>query len=145
MKTIDEILERNDYSRMTENLKERVDELAKKIRRKMTILDLIHDNDFDKGEIGTNDVVVAVKSVRSKGFGEYEFLAIKSGNDWPSLEDIGKMYYYTGDFSAPVQGASNHDALRFLNHAKELIKGLADYEDKKSQEIERLLEETKDL
>lgn len=145
MKTIDEILERNDYSRLTENLKERVDELAKKIRRKMTILDLIHDNDFDKGEIGTNDVVVAVKSVRSKGFGEYEYLAIKSGNDWLSLEDIGKMYYYTGDFSLPVQGASNHDALRFLNHAKELIKGLADYEDKKSQEIERQLEETKDL
>ena len=131
-KTLDEILNRNDYVRLTATLKTRVEEIAKRIREKMEDLDIANNDDFYRGEIGINNVAVRVKSIKSRA-GEYEFLAIKREGEygeasWYSLEDIGKEYYYAGDFSAKVVGASNKEALAFLNVAKKLIEGLGNIE-----------------
>ena len=128
-KEIDEILNRNDYVRLTAKLKSRVEELAKRIREKMEDLDIANDDNFDNGEIGLDGVVVRVVSIKRQ-FGEYEYLAIKREGEssWYSLEDIGKEYYYARDFSAKVVGASNKEALAFLNVAKKLIEGLGNIE-----------------
>ena len=130
-KTLDEILNRNDYVRLTATLKTRVEEIAKRIREKMEELDILNDDRFDNGEIGVDGVVVRVVSIKKQTFGEYEYLAIKREGEssWYSLEDIGKEYYYAGDFSAKVVGASNKEALAFLNVAKKLIEGLGNIED----------------
>ena len=131
--TLDEILNRNDYIRLTATLKTRVEEIAKRIREKMEDLDIANNDDFYRGEIGIDNVVVRVKSIKSRA-GEYEFLAIKREGEcygessWYSLEDIGKEYYYAGDFSAKVVGASNKEAIAFLNVAKKLIEGLGNIE-----------------
>ena len=133
-KEIYEILNRNDYVRLTSKLKSRVEKLAKSIREKMEDLDIANDDDFDGGEIGVDGVVVRVVSIKRQTFVEYEYLAIKregegSGeSSWYSLEDIGKEYYYAGDFSAKVVGASNKEAIAFLNIAKKLIEGLGNIE-----------------
>lgn len=151
MKTIEEILTRNDYTRLTSALKERVEEIAKHIRLKIKDLDLENDEDFYEGEIGKNDVVVAVKSVKSNGLGIYEFLAIKDEQDeegnynWLSLEDICKEYYYCGDFTAPVHGATRKDALRFLNVARLLLEGLDEIETKEESNIKEAIEDTTKL
>ena len=122
-KTLDEILNRNDYVRLTATLKTRAEEIAKRIREKMKDLDISNNDDFYKGEIGIDDVAVRVKSIKSRT-GEYEFLAIKREGEcygessWYSLEDIGKEYL----------GASNKEALAFLNVAKKLIEGLGNIE-----------------
>ena len=132
-KEIYEILNRNDYVRLTAKLKSRVEELAKRIREKMEDLDIANDDNFDNGEIGLDGVVVRVVSIKRQ-FGEYEYLSIKREGEcfgessWYSLEDIGKEYYYAGDFSAKVVGASNKEALAFLNVAKKLIEGLGNIE-----------------
>ena len=132
-KEIYEILNRNDYVRLTAKLKSRVEELAKRIREKMEDMDIANDDNFDNGEIGVDGVVVRVVSIKSRA-GEYEFLSIKREGEcygessWYSLEDIGKEYYYAGDFSAKVVGASNKEALAFLNVAKKLIEGLGNIE-----------------
>ena len=129
-----EILNRNDYVRLSAKLKSRVEELAKRIREKMEELDIENDDDFDSGEIGIDNVVVRVVSMKRRTFGEYEYLAIKRDGEcygeasWYSLEDIGKEYYYAGDFTAKVVGASNKEALSFLNVAKKLIEGLGELE-----------------
>ena len=136
-----EILNRNDYVRLSAKLKSRVEELAKSIREKMEELDIENDDDFDSGEIGIDDVVVRVVSMKRRTFGEYEYLAIKREGEcygessWYSLEDIGKEYYYAGDFSAKVVGASNKEALAFLNVAKKLIEGLGDLEQKRVESV----------
>lgn len=135
-KTLDEILSRNDYARLTATLKSRVEEIAKRIREKMEDLDIANDDDFYHGEIGIDDVAVRVESIKSRA-GGYEFLAIKREGEcygeasWYSLEDIGKEYYYAGDFTAKVVGASNKEALAFLNVAKKLIEGLGELEQKR--------------
>ena len=129
-----EILNRNDYVRLSAKLKSRVEELAKRIREKMEDLDIANDDNFDNGEIGVDGVVVRVVSIKRQTFGEYEYLSIKREGEcygeasWYSLEDIGKEYYYAGDFTAKVVGATNKEALAFLNVAKKLIEGLGELE-----------------
>ena len=139
--TLDEILNRNDYVRLTATLKTIAEEIAKRIREKMEDLDIANNDDFYRGEIGIDNVVVRVKSIKSRA-GEYEFLAIKREGEcygessWYSLEDIGKEYYYAGDFSAKVVGASNKEALAFLNVAKKLIEGLENIEDERVNNLQ---------
>ena len=143
-KEIYEILNRNDYVRLTAKLKSRVEKLAKSIREKMQDLDIANNDDFYRGEIGIDNVVVRVKSIKSRA-GEYEFLAIKREGEcygessWYSLEDIGKEYYYARDFSAKVVGASNKEALTFLNVAKKLIEGLGNIEDERVNNLQTAL------
>ena len=147
MKTLDEILRRNDYARLTVALKSRVEEIAKRIREKMDYLNIADDDNFDNGEIGIDGVVVRVVSIKRQ-FGEYEYLSIKREGEcfgessWYSLEDIGKEYYYAGDFSAKVVGASNKEALAFLNVAKKLIEGLGNIEDERVNNLQTALKNT---
>ena len=147
-KEIYEILNRNDYVRLTAKLKSRVEELAKRIREKMEELDIVNDANFPHGEIDINGIVVRIESVRSRNFGEYSFLAIKHkdehyGNEeWYSLEDVGKDYYYVGDFTAEVVGASNIDALAFLNVARKLIEKLGNIEDERVNNLQIALKNT---
>ena len=142
-KEIYEILNRNDYVRLTAKLKSRVEELAKRIREKMEDLDIANDDNFYDGEIGVDAVVVRVVSIK-----EYKYLAIKregkcyGESSWYSLEDIGKEYYYAGDFSAKVVGASNKEALAFLNVAKKLIEGLGNIEDERVNNLQIALKNT---
>ena len=142
-KEIYEILNRNDYVRLTAKLKSRVEELAKRIREKMEDLDIANDDNFYDGEIGVDAVVVRVVSIK-----EYKYLAIKregkcyGESSWYSLEDIGKEYYYAGDFSAKVVGASNKEALAFLNVAKKLIEGLGNIEDERVNNLQTALKNT---
>ena len=142
-KEIYEILNRNDYVRLTAKLKSRVEELAKRIREKMEDLDIANDDNFDNGEIGVDGVVVRVVSIK-----EYEYLSIKREGEcygessWYSLEDIGKEYYYAGDFSAKVVGASNKEALAFLNVARKLIEKLGNIEDERVNNLQIALKNT---
>ena len=145
-KTLDEILNRNDYVRLTATLKTRVEEIAKRIREKMEALDIANDDDnFDNGEIGIDGIVVRVVSMKRRTFGEYEYLAIKREGEcygdykWYSLEDVDKEYYYAGDFTAKVVGASNKEALAFLNVAKKLIEGLENIEDERVNNLQTAL------
>lgn len=146
MKKMDEILKRDDYVRLTPSLKAAAKDVARRIREKIADLDLANDADFYHGEIGTNGVAVRIESVKSH-HGEYEFLAIKRTGEcygdasWFSLEDIGEKYYFKGDYSAEVCGASNKEAIAFLNVAKRLIKGLGEVEQKRKDSAQQALGE----
>lgn len=143
---VNEILARDDYKRMTENLKSVTEEVAEGIRKKMDELDIINNTEFDNGEIGFGNVVVRSDSVRSNSGFTREFLAIKRVDEkdgfatWRSLEDIGDSYYFTGDFNAKIYGASNKEALAFLNVARQLIIGLGKVEQKQADEIQQAID-----
>ena len=146
--TIDfnQILARDDYKRMTATLKEKVEEIAQRIGMKMDELDIINDDDFDNGEIGIDNIVVRNVIVTSNSGFTYKFLAIKRYDDennytsWASLEDIEHTFYFCNDYTAKVCGATNKEALAFLNVAAKLIKGLGEIEQKNVNEIQRALE-----
>ena len=143
---VNENIARDDYKRMTENLKSVTEEVAEGIRKKMDELDIINNTEFDNGEIGFGNVVVRSDSVRSNSGFTRKFLAIKRVDEkdgfvtWRSLEDIGDSYYFTGDFNAKIYGTSNKEALAFLNVARQLIIGLGKVEQKQADEIQQAID-----
>lgn len=140
--SLDAILARDDYKRMTSLLKDRVNDIAERIREKM--------NQLDVDEITKGGVTVALYC-KSSNVGDYHYLAIETYDedcDYPlysSLNDMGRCYCYGGDFYAKIVGASNKDGLSFLNAAREIIEYLGRIESEKADEIKKALEENADL
>lgn len=104
-KNFNEILQREDYVRLTANLKERTEEIAQLIKSKMVQLDLEDET------IEVEGVKVAIKGV-SSNCGRYEFLAIENTGefssehgekDWWSLQDVNHTFYYAGEREAKFQ------------------------------------------
>lgn len=143
---LNQILARDDYKRMTAALKEKTEEVAKRIRQKMDDLDIIDDDDFDNGEIGVDNIVVRTIQVKSNSGFTREFLGIKRYEEeynhiyYASLEDINSTYYFCGDFNARIYGATNKEAIAFLNVAAKLIEGLGKIEQKQVNNIQKVLE-----
>lgn len=143
---LNEILARDDYKRMTENLKSITEEIARAIHKKMDELEIENNTDFDNGEIGVDDVVVKVITVKSNSGFNRSFLGIKRNEGRPhhvyyaSLEDINFTYCFCGDFNALIYGATNKEALAFLNVSAKLIKGLGEVEQKQADEIQQAID-----
>lgn len=146
-KTIDEILERDDYARLTKALKDRTEEIAVKVRRKM--------KDLDLDEIYIEGLTLIVKEY-SADQGQYYFdnLSIKrhciddyneESDEYVSLEDVNKSYYAYDDFKCKIEGASNKQALKFLNSAKKIFEYLDEIETQQVNDVTKALEETKDM
>lgn len=142
---LNQILARDDYKRMTAALKEKTEEIAKRIRQKMDELDIVDDDDFDNGEIGVDNIVVrTIKAKSTSGFYR-EFLGIKRYEEeynhtyYASLEDINSTYYFCGDLNAKIYGATNKEAIAFLNVAAKLIEGLGEIEQKQVNNIQNVL------
>ena len=144
---LNEILARDDYKRMTENLKSITEEVARAIHKKMDELEIEDNTDFDNGEIGVDDVVVRVITVNSNSGFNRSFLGIKRYEEgdnhayYASLEDINDTYYFCGDFNAKIYGATKKEALAFLNASKKLILGLGELEQHQVGEIQKVLDE----
>lgn len=141
-KNLNEILKRDDYKKLTKQLKERVEKIACSIAVKM------FDLDIEREIIKIDDVQVTCNRVRSSG-GAYDFLAIGRedgyGTNWYSLEDVNHSYYYCGDYDARVCGCTNKEALCFLNVASKIIERLDEIERAQIKEIQKALDNTNDL
>ena len=146
-KTIDEILKRDDYARLTKTLKDRTEEIAVKVRRKMNALDL--------DEIYIEGLTLIVKEY-SADHGQYHFdnLSIKRhciddynevSDVYVSLEDINESYNAYNDYYCKIEGANNKEALKFLNAAKKIFEYLDEIETQQVNDVTKALEETKDM
>lgn len=144
-KNLNEILKRDDYKKLTKQLKERVEKIACSIAVKM------FDLDIESEIIKIDDVQVTCNRVRSNCGSVYDFLAIGRedgygyGTNWYSLEDVNHSYYYCGDYDARVCGCTNKEALCFLNVASKIIERLDEIERAQVKEIQKALDNTKDL
>lgn len=130
MKTLDEIIKRDDYKKITVPLKDRVEELAEVIRNKMC--------DLDISRLGGVKVCVYETHI-----GTYRFLADVETDR--SYEDVGREYLYGGDFTCRVIGVSNKKALAFLNSVRSYIDMLDCKETQKVKAIQEALDNTEDL
>lgn len=146
-KSLEEILARKDYKRMTEQLKDKVQNIAHRICDKMFELDI-------EESISVDGVTIKPTCVCSN-VGGYLYLAILDNDGDPympaeyvrkhSLEDIGHGYYYGGDFTAWVQGASNKEALSFLRAAKDFILKLGEIEQQQAEDIRQAIDENDNI
>jgi hypothetical protein len=131
MRTLEEIINRNDYSRLTVTLNKRVQQLAKLVRNKMVDLDLAELKNFP----------YAIRTLHTSSCGDYSFLGNEYGE---SLED-NSNYYYCGDFNARVYAALNRSKLGFLNNAKAILQELDETETRQVEEINKAIDGTKEI
>lgn len=142
--TIDynQILARDDYKRMTESLKEKVEEIAKEIRHKMDELDV--DNSYPEGGLCAKDVRVLVAHLGYGDTGYFDCLVLESVDEetgfhvFHSLEDAGDVLQEDRGFF--VRGlATNKERIAFLNAASSLIKKLGAIEQKNVEIMQNAL------
>lgn len=144
LNTVINIIKRDDYARMTKDLKEKAEALAKKFRLKMSELDI--------DELYIDNIYYKIGSANYKDVDEYNYLSVvkeekretDSGryeyyDELYSLEDIGRDYLYRGDWNCRVIGATNKDALRFINSANEFIQTLGEIEEEQVNEVNKVL------
>ena len=137
MKTLDEILKREDYKRLTSKMAERVYDIAIKIRRKMHSLDI--------KEL-TVDGLKIRDCKRRSNVDSYVFLAVFDNEDYEdSLYDINDSGYLHNDYSCYINGATNKEALAFLNRARKIIEYLGEKEEEKVKAIQQAMADTADL
>lgn len=137
MKTLDEILKREDYKRLTSEMAERVYDIAIKIRRKMHSLDI--------KEL-TVDGLKIRDCKRRSNVDSYVFLAVVDNEDYEgSLYDINDSGYLHNDYSCYINGATNKEALAFLNRARKIIEYLGEKEEEKVKAIRQAMADTADL
>lgn len=137
MKTLDEILKREDYKRLTSEMAERVYDIAIKIRRKMHSLDM--------KEL-TVDGLKIRDCKRRSNVDSYVFLAVVDNEDYEdSLYDINDSGYLHNDYSCYINGATNKEALAFLNRARKIIEYLGEKEEEKVKVIQQAMADTADL
>lgn len=141
IKTVVDVIKRDNYARLTKELKTKAEALAEIIRRKMSELDI--------DEIKINDIKYKINCVKSNNhLDEYYYLSVVKNIDidyyceydeFYSLEDIECDYYYYYDFHCHIVGASNKDALRFINSANEFIQRLGEIEEEQVNEVNKVL------
>lgn len=133
-KSIDEIVNNENYTRLNEALRDRSIEIAKIVRNEMYKLDII--------EIGDYKII----EVKSNGFYNEYLGMIKegNGNEYVSLEDK-KSYYFAGDYNRWIEAAKAQDRIQFLNAAKDIFEEIDKIKENRCKSIEFLLNETSDI
>lgn len=123
MKTIEEIINRNDYVRLNKSLTNRVEEIATLIADKMEELDMaFHQDHWHK-------------------VGDCVFSCMLDRDDHPHiyLPNDERGYWDNVEYS------SSDKKVIFLNHARRIFEWLSSKEDELCKSINAAIEQTNDL
>lgn len=147
MKTLDEIINRNDYIHINGALAERTGELAVKVAEKM--------QEIEARCIGINDKYELRRISISPEFGYGQILSIREkntprrfdyvlalthgSNTWQSATGFGEDDY------TDIYEAGTWAKLLFLNNCLNIINAIDELETRKTKEIETALESVKNL
>ena len=144
MKTLDEIIKRNDYVRVTEQMRERAHELARIILKKIVELDLEDETWCFNGHNYKVHTVVS-----NQGTDDLLCVPVVSDFDGHLSMDFynlhGRNGYLYGDYSCPLHDASNFRYRDFLNDCKDIFAWLDHMESKKVSECEEALKNAEGL
>ncbi len=133
-KSINEIVNNENYKNLNEALIDRSIEIAGIIRNEMNKLQI--------SEIG-NYKICEVKS--HSGFSE-EYLGMLEDNvhGYTSLERT-KSCYYTGDYNCWIEAATTRDRIQFLNAARSIFDAIDEIKENRCAEINFVLSETENF
>lgn len=133
MKTLDEILARDSYQKLTTVSRGRAREIAGRIKNKMLSLEV--------NEITLNGISLCIMRGRTN-YGYYEYLAINTDDSNFYCIDGAFNGYIHGDYNHPCSAASNKDVLSFLNNARGFIEALGKIETGKARTLRKALEDS---
>lgn len=144
MKTLDEIIKRNDYVRVTKQLRERAHELSEIILRKIVELDCAESTMCFNGH--SYEVHTLTSNVSSEDFLCVQEFGDFDGDMYVSHYNLhGRKGYMHGDFNCPLKDASNAMYRDFLNDCRDILAWLDHIESKKVTECEQALKNAEGL
>lgn len=122
MKTLDEIINNENYERLNGALVERSVELAEKIRKAMHSPEITRIGDY------------SIRTVTSSsGFSDTALYYVNR-----SLEAIENRYF-CNDFNCWIEAANGKDRLKFLNDAKYIVNEIETIKQERMKEVENAL------
>ena len=138
------------YKELTNKLAERSAEVARIIKKKMIELDIQNDSEFEDGKFvfyyGLIEyITIRVEKVEVWGK-PIEYLAIlctghddngKTAEFWKSLEHLNQTLCWDGETYVKIDGASNKEAIVFLNCANEIYDYLSKLKERRAKENAR--------
>ena len=138
------------YKELTNKLAERSADVARLIRKKMIEPDIQNDSEFEDGKFvfyyGLIEyITIRVEKVEVWGK-PIEYLAIlctehddngKTAEFWKSLEHLNLTLCWDGEPDVEIDGASNKEAIIFLNCANEIYDYLSKLKERREKENAR--------
>ena len=137
MKKLQQIIDRKDYERMTEKLRNHTEEFAEIVRRKMRELGLTDEYEPSKG------IVITLKEGKTR-VGYYSYLAFVKDGICYCLDGRFDGYIH-GDFNHYAKAANNAMCLLFLNAARNILEWLSNIETEKTEEIEQAVSDYENI
>lgn len=109
MKTLDEIINNENYTRLNKLLVERSIEIAQKIREAMHSADVDRVGDY------------CIRTVKSNaGYSDTALYLMTDTDDYCCLERE-QNGYYCNDYNCYIEAATGRDRLKLLNDARSII------------------------
>jgi hypothetical protein len=140
MKTLDQIINNENYTRLNGALIDRSVELAEKIRKAMSSAKIKDIGDYSirtvRSNSGFSNTALYISSVIEDEYGYHNF--------YLSLETTDSDYF-CNDFNCYIRAAKGHDRLKFLNDAKWILEEIDKIKEERVKKIEAALEATKEL
>lgn len=133
LRTLERVIRRDDYSRLSVKLAEKTEEFAKIVRKKMKELEIENFN--------LKGLYFKICKRKTRSGHCYQFL----GNEYEKSYEDDESYYFVNDYNCYVEANNNKEKLNFLNSIKDIFNYLDEVETEKSKEIEDALEKVKDL
>ena len=143
---------KDNYDELTKKLAERSAEVARIIKKKMIELDIQNDFEFEDGEFEDGKLVfyyglieyITIRVEKVEVWGKpIEYLAIlctehddngKAVEFWKSLEHLNLTLCWNGEPDVEIDGASNKEAITFLNCANEIYDYLSKLKERRAKE-----------
>ena len=138
---------KDNYDELTNKLAERSADVARIIKKKMIELDIAHDSEFKDGKFEFFYSLLQYITIRVEKVEVYgkpiEYLAMKRyeyGDDgkafecWKSLEHLNRTLCWDGEPDVEIVGASNKEAIAFLDCANEIYDYLSKLKERRAKE-----------
>lgn len=140
MKTLDEIINNENYTKLNGALVARSIELAEKIREAMQSAEIEEIGDYSIRTVRTNsgfsDTALYIEAAVDSNWGAIP--------EYHSLE-TSESRYYTGDFNCWIEAANGKDRLKFLNDAKSILEEIDKTKQKRIKDVEKVLKDVEKL
>lgn len=133
MKTLDEIINNENYKKLNSALISRSIELAEKVRQAFYSAEVKKIGDYSIG---------IVKS--RSGYNDESLYILTETGEYRSLEAI-ETHYLAGDYNCRILAARGCDRLQFLNCVRTILDKIDAIKEKRIKEINEALEESAKL
>lgn len=132
-KSIDQIINNENYVKLNDALKDRSEEIAHIVRKELVKLEIEEIGDY------------SVRTVITRAGGSDTSLYILDEDGKYRCLELEKSQYLEGDFNCWIDTATTKQRIQFLNSAREILDRIDEIKNKRCEQIEAALANTSDI